>query len=74
MLILSRKPGESVMLDGDIRVVVVRVKGNRVTLGIEAPPDIAVWRTEGGPIDRRGDRDSQETAKERSHVGINLRP
>jgi len=62
------------MLDGDIRVVVVRVKGNRVTLGIAAPPDIAVWRSDGEPMDRRGEGDSRATVKERSHVRINLRP
>ena len=46
MLVLSRKPSESVVIDGDIRVTVVKISGNRVRLGIEAPPDVAIKRSE----------------------------
>ena len=46
MLVLSRKQGETIQIDDQIRVTVVRVKGNRVKIGIEAPDNVAVWRGE----------------------------
>jgi carbon storage regulator len=46
MLILSRKPGESIMIDGRIHVKVVRVEGDIVKVGIEAPPEVPVHRME----------------------------
>jgi carbon storage regulator len=46
MLVLSRKIGESIVLDGNIKVTVVKIVGNRVRLGIEAPPEVAIKRTE----------------------------
>jgi carbon storage regulator len=46
MLILSRKAGESLVIDGRIRVRVVRVEGDVVKLGIEAPADVPVHRQE----------------------------
>lgn len=46
MLILSRKPGESIVIDGRIRVQVVRVEGDVVKLGIVAPSEVPVHRQE----------------------------
>jgi len=46
MLVLSRKPGESVVIDGRIKVKIVRLDGDVVKLGIEAPPDIPIHRQE----------------------------
>jgi len=46
MLILSRKPGETVVIDGRIRVKIVRMEGDVVKIGIEAPADISVHRQE----------------------------
>lgn len=46
MLILSRKPGETVVIDGRIRVKVIRVEGDVVKIGIEAPVDISIHRQE----------------------------
>jgi carbon storage regulator len=46
MLVLSRKIGESIVINDDIRVVVVARDGNRCRLGIEAPPDVPVHRQE----------------------------
>ena len=46
MLILSRKSGESIVIDGRIRVKVVRVEGDVVKVGIEAPQDVPVHRQE----------------------------
>mgnify|MGYP001365480534 CR=1 FL=1 len=47
MLVLSRKPNESIIIDGHIKVSVLRVdSGNAVRLGVEAPLDIRVMRKE----------------------------
>ena len=46
MLVLSRKIGESIIIDGDITVTVVAVNGNKVRIGISAPPDVTVDREE----------------------------
>ena len=46
MLVLSRKIGEKLVIGDNITVVVSRVAGNRVTLGIEAPTDVRIVRGE----------------------------
>jgi len=46
MLILSRKTGETVVIDGRIRVKVIRVEGDVVKIGIEAPSEVSVHRQE----------------------------
>ena len=46
MLILSRKSSESIVIDGRIRVKIVRVEGDVVKIGIEAPADVPVHRQE----------------------------
>jgi carbon storage regulator len=46
MLVLSRKAGERVLIAENIIVEVIAVKGGRVRLGVQAPPEIGVWRGE----------------------------
>ena len=46
MLILSRKLGESIVIDGNIRVKIMRVDGDVVKIGIEAPASVPVHRQE----------------------------
>jgi len=46
MLILTRRLGETLKIGENIEVVVLGVKGSQVRLGIEAPKDIAVHRSE----------------------------
>jgi carbon storage regulator len=46
MLILSRKLGESIVIDGHIRVKIMRVDGDVVKIGIEAPASVPVHRQE----------------------------
>lgn len=46
MLVLSRKQSERIRLGESIVVTVVRVCGDKVRLGIEAPPDVLVLRDE----------------------------
>jgi carbon storage regulator len=46
MLILSRRLGESIVIDGRIHVKIVRVEGDVIKVGIEAPADVPVHRKE----------------------------
>lgn len=46
MLILTRKPSETVMIGNDITITVLGVKGNQVRIGIKAPKNVAVHREE----------------------------
>ena len=46
MLILSRKIGEAICINDDIRIVLLAVKGNQTRIGIDAPKGIAVNREE----------------------------
>jgi carbon storage regulator len=46
MLVLTRKQGEQIKIDGRIEVTVLSVQGHRVRLGIQAPNDVPVHRGE----------------------------
>jgi carbon storage regulator len=46
MLVLSRKSMQSVTIGSDIRITVIRVEGNQVRIGIEAPRDVRILRDE----------------------------
>ena len=46
MLVLSRKRNESVVIDDKIVITVVEVRGDKVRLGIQAPRDVPVHRSE----------------------------
>ncbi len=46
MLILTRRLGESLIINNDVTVTVLGVKGNQVRIGIKAPKDVQVHREE----------------------------
>ncbi len=46
MLVLTRKPGESIVIDGRITVKIVRLEGDAVKVGVEAPADVPIHREE----------------------------
>ncbi len=46
MLVLSRKPGESIVVGGEITVTILEVRGDIVRVGIDAPRSVAVHRKE----------------------------
>lgn len=46
MLVLTRKLGETIAIDDDIKIVVVQIKGRQVRLGIEAPRNTKIHREE----------------------------
>ncbi|MBX9680951.1 MAG: carbon storage regulator CsrA [Gemmataceae bacterium] len=46
MLVLSRKVNESIIIDGGIKVTVVKIDGNKIRLAFEAPPEVSILREE----------------------------
>jgi carbon storage regulator len=56
MLVLKRKQAESIVLEGGIRITILRIRGNAISLGIEAPEDVGIWR---GELDLAGPEDDQ---------------
>jgi carbon storage regulator len=46
VLVLSRKPGEKIHIGEHITITVIEVQGGRIRLGVEAPQDVDVWRSE----------------------------
>lgn len=51
MLILTRKIGESLIIDDKVTVTVMGMKGNQVRLGIDAPRNVRIYREEIFPRD-----------------------
>ena len=49
MLVLSRKVGEKLVIGNDITVEIIRIAGNRITLGLAAPADVKILRSELQP-------------------------
>ena len=50
MLVLSRKIGEEIVVGDDVKLVINRISGNRVTIGISAPSEVRIIRGELEPI------------------------
>ena len=65
MLILGRRPGESILMDGGIRVVVISCDKRGVRLGIEAPSTVSILR---------GEIASQPTDDDRGHLAGTVAP
>ena len=63
MLVLTRKIGDSIEIDGDITVIVKKVSGNRVVLGIDAPQHFHIKRSELPPHVREGEPFAAVAAK-----------
>ena len=64
MLVLSRKSSEAIVIDGNIKVVIVAIQGQSVKIGIEAPSSIPIHRLEVRQrIANEGARCIQETNK-----------
>jgi len=58
MLVLSRKPSQSITIGSDIRITIVKVERNQVRIGIEAPRNVTILRDElipsGTPVPPEG--------------------
>ena len=62
MLVLTRKPGQSIMIGDDIEVQILSVAGDKVRIGITAPRDVGIFRDE---VYDRIEADRDETRPER---------
>ena len=62
MLVLSRKKDEKIVLTGGIEVSIVQIRGDKVRLGIVAPKEIAVHRSEVWDATERKTQDGKEGA------------
>lgn len=60
MLILSRKPGDAILIDGGIRIVVLAADSRGVQLGISAPAQVGILREE--IIDRISEENQRANA------------
>jgi len=65
MLVLSRKKNESIVINNDITIVVVEIRGDKVRLGVEAPKEVPVHRQEVYDAIRRG-KDAESPSGESS--------
>jgi carbon storage regulator len=46
MLILSRKTGEKIIINGDIEITIAELRGSEVRIGISAPKNVSIYREE----------------------------
>jgi carbon storage regulator len=67
MLVLSRKKGESIVINDDITIIVVEIRGDKVRLGVEAPKEVPVHRREVFDAIHRGEVASPEAAPSKTN-------
>jgi carbon storage regulator len=76
MLMITRRPGERLVLGEDIRIEVVEIAGNTVRLGVAAPREIPVYREELWEAVKAENEAAAKTADvpERARQDSNLKP
>lgn len=70
MLVLSRKVGQRLVINDNITVVINRIAGNRVQIGIEAPRDVHIMRGELDKIRREFSESDEMPAQDSVPVGM----
>jgi len=69
MLVLSRKVGEAIYIDGHVKIEIVQVSGRRVKVGIEAPDEVRILRSE---LTERSEFSSDGRLHSKSRNGSNV--
>ena len=69
MLVLSRKKNESIVINNDITVVVVEIRGDKVRLGVEAPKEVPVHRREVYDAIKRTESESASSSEAEASDG-----
>ena len=59
MLVLARKQQQTIVVDDQITITILKVKGNTVRLGIEAPEEVSIRRSELTPFLMTADQESK---------------
>jgi carbon storage regulator len=69
MLVISRKPGESLILSDDIKITVISTSGDKVAIGIDAPKSVKIVREELLEV-IRANTDSTDNNVAKDYAGI----
>jgi carbon storage regulator len=69
MLVLSRKKNESIIINNDITIVVVEIRGDKVRLGVEAPKEVPVHRREVYDAIRRSEEEGKNDTSSEAKTG-----
>ena len=69
MLVLSRKKNESIIINDDITITVVEIRGDKVRLGVEAPKEVPVHRREVYDAIKRNEAAASAPASEAGSQG-----
>jgi carbon storage regulator len=67
MLVLSRKKNECIVINNDIKIVVVEIRGDKVRLGVEAPKEVPVHRREVYEAIKRHEAEQTKPAEVEPH-------
>lgn len=68
MLVLSRKKNESIVINDDITIVIVEIRGDKVRLGVEAPKEIPVHRREVYDAIKRAEKENIECGEPATEI------
>lgn len=68
MLVLSRKKNQTIVIDGNVEIQVLQIKGNSIRLGISAPREVRVLRGELRPLGHLVASESDRTVQPRTQI------
>jgi carbon storage regulator len=76
MLILSRKKGESILINNNIEIIITSIEGDQVKLGISAPSNINIFRKEVLDAIQQSNREAAKANlnKEQMKAILNIPP
>lgn len=72
MLVLSRKKNESIVINDDITIVVVEIRGDKVRLGVEAPKEVPVHRREVYDAIKRAEQEPLSGGSDRNQAASEI--
>lgn len=72
MLVLTRKLGESITIDDNIKIRIEKIRGKQVRLGIEAPKETRIYREEVYQAIKQQNEDASQTNPDSARAASNL--